>query len=140
VPQRAEVEGGPLLAAGGLRSSGARGDGLLQPAHLGADGRVEEVEIADPLMLLGEPRQLRLDAGAPRGRLAALEALQDLAIAHGELLVVPVAGLVEELPDLGRRDVLDLVDADERRVAALALRRRHAHQPQEQGILVHVPE
>jgi hypothetical protein len=38
---------GRVLAAGGFGASGAHGDGLLEPAHLGAAGGVEEVDVTD---------------------------------------------------------------------------------------------
>ena len=53
--------------------------------------------------------------------LGALQVLEQLAVAHGELLVILVARLVEEPAYVFGRDVLDLVDAHQRGLAALAL-------------------
>ena len=63
-------------------------------------------------MVLGQPRQLVVDAGAGCRRLP-VEALQHLAVADGELPVVPVARVVEQPADIVGREVLDLLDADE---------------------------
>ena len=92
----------------------------LQTAHLGAGWGVQEIDVTDPLVLLGQPGDLLLGPGVADVRLA-IEALQDLAIPRGQLAVVVVPRLVEQALDLLRAHVLDLLDADERGVAALAL-------------------
>jgi len=71
-------------------------------------------------MLLREAREVVLNTGACGFRLA-IGGLQQLAVACGELLVVLVARLVEEPQHLGRAHVLDLLDTDERGLAAVAL-------------------
>ena len=115
-----EIEGGRLLAAVGFRTSGAHGDGLLETLDLGAAGGVEEVDVANALVVLGEPGQLPVDARARGGGLP-LESLEHLAVARGELPVVRVARLVEQANDVRPAHVLDLLDADQGRLAPLAL-------------------
>src|SRR5207248_11726981 len=60
-----------------------------------APGGAEEIDVTDTLVILGQARQLLLDAGGGRRRLA-LEGVQQLAVAGGQLLVVGVARLVEQ--------------------------------------------
>ena len=115
-----QIERRRLLGAGRLRASGAHGDGLLDTPDLGAAGGVEEVDVTNPLVVLGNASQLLL--GAERGRLRFLvELLEHLAVARRELAVVPVARLVEEPEHLAGAEVLDLLDADQRGVAPVPL-------------------
>ena len=115
-----EIERRARFAAGGFGTSGAHGDGLLETPDLRAAGGVEEVDVADTLMVLGQARQLVPHAGTGGGGLA-LEALEQLAVARGELPVLPVARLVEEPQHVVRRHVLDLLDPNEGGVSALPL-------------------
>src|SRR5262249_13465295 len=80
----------------------------------------EEVDVTDTLMILGQARELVLHARALRRGLL-LQGIQDLSIPQGELSIVLVAWPLEEPEDLGRAHVLDLLDANERRLSALAL-------------------
>src|SRR4029453_3650521 len=105
---------------GGFGTSGAHGNGLLEASDLGAAGGAEEVDVADTLVVLGQPRQLVVDGGAG-WRPLPVEALQHLAVADGELPVVPVTRVVEQPADIVRGEVLDLLDADQGGLAPLAL-------------------
>ena len=120
--QLAEVEGGRgrFAAARGFGTTGTHGDGLLETPHFRAAGGAEEVDVAQALVVLGEPGHLLVHAGARRRRLA-VETLEHLAVPRGELTVVVIARLVEEPQDVGRTQVLDLLHAHQRGVAALAL-------------------
>src|SRR5262249_39502894 len=75
--QLGEIQGRPLFAARRFRTSGTHGDGLLESPYFGATGSVEEVDVTDALMVLGQPGELVLDARALRRRLL-VEALQQL--------------------------------------------------------------
>src|SRR5213595_485375 len=74
----------------------------------------------DALMLFRQASKLVVRAGA-RTRRFPIETLEQLAVARGQVLVVLVARRVEELEHLGRADVLDLLHAHQRGVAAVAL-------------------
>ena len=113
-----EVERRSRLGASGFRASCAHGNGLLEPPDLGAHGRIEEVDVPEALVILGQTRLL-LDHAL--GRRLLVEALQHLAVPERELLVVAVARLVERPEHVGLAQVLDLLNADQGRVAALAL-------------------
>jgi len=110
----------PVLTAHRFRTSSPHGDDLLETPHLRASGGTEEIDVADALVILAEPRQLVLDPRAVRRRLL-LEFLQDLAVARSELPIVQIAGLVEQAKHIILTDVLDLLDPDQRRLSALAL-------------------
>src|SRR5437867_1429487 len=118
--QPGEIEGRPFFTADGFRTSGTHGDDLLETPHLGAAGGVEEIDVTDASVLLGQARHLFLYARALHRRLL-VEALQHLAIARRELSVVLIARLVEHPLHVLGADVLDLLDPDERGLPALAL-------------------
>src|SRR5205823_13432497 len=118
--QLGEIERRRGRGTSGLWTSGAHGDGLLKTAHLGAAGSAEVVDRTDALMLFRQASKLVVRAGA-RTRRFPIETLEQLAVARGQMLVVLVARRVEELEHLGRADVLDLLHAHERGVAAVAL-------------------
>jgi hypothetical protein len=115
-----EIEGRPVLTAHRFRTSSSHGDDLLETPHLRASWGTEEIDVTDALVVLGKPGQLFMDARALRCRLL-LEALEDLAIARGKLPIVEIARLVEQAEYVVLADVLDLLDADQRRFSALAL-------------------
>src|SRR5262245_38138646 len=118
--QPGEVEGRVLFTAKWFRTSGTHGDDLLETPHLGAAGGVEVIDVTDALVLLGQARELFLQ---PRllSRGLRVEALEDLAVARRELAVIVIAWLVEHSPQVLGADVLDLLDPDQRGLAALAL-------------------
>ena len=115
-----QIERRRRFTAGRFRTTGAHGDGLLETPDLGAARGVEEIDAADPLIVFRQPGELVVHAGARRRRLP-VEALQQPAVSHREVPVVLVARLVEEPQDVGRTQVLDLVDAHERRLASVSL-------------------
>jgi hypothetical protein len=110
-----QIEGRPGLGADRFRTSGPHGKGLLETSDLGAAGGGEEVDGTNSSMVLRKAGE-RVVHPRPRGLRFPVEAVEHLAVAHGELPVIAVAGLVEEARDGGRAHVLDLLDADERRV------------------------
>ncbi len=114
--QGGQIEPGLRLRL--LWTPGPHGNGLLQTPHLGASGSVEEIDVADPLMLLRQAHQLLLGL---RAHVLALEALQQAPVPHRKLPVLAVTGLVEELQHVTRADILDLLHPDEGGLAAVPL-------------------
>src|SRR5260370_13387995 len=95
-------------------------DCLPQSLDVGAAGPIEEVELPHLLEILLELGQVRMAPWPRRGGLP-LERLHQLAVARGELPVVGVAGLLEQANDVRAAHVLDLIDAEQDRLAPLAL-------------------
>src|SRR5262249_52916699 len=111
-----EIERGSRLRARGFWTSGAHGDGLLETPDLGAAGGVEEIDVANSLMVFRQPAELLLRARADG---LPLELLEHLAVADGHLAVVTVPWLMEEPQHICWAHVLDLLDPDERGVSAI---------------------
>src|SRR5262249_40468402 len=95
-------------------------DRLPQPLDLGALRRLKEIELVELLVFPLELGELRLDARAARRRLS-VQHLEELSVAPSEPAIFGIAGFVEQLHDLVRVHVLDLLDAEERGLAPLPL-------------------
>src|SRR4029453_17083638 len=117
-PQLAQVEALLRFWLRVFRTSGTHGDGPLETSALGAAGSVEEVDVADSLIVLRETDELLV--GLPAHRLP-VEALQHPAVARAELTVVTVARLVEQPQHVPGTHVLDLLHSNQCRLAALSL-------------------
>src|SRR5262249_5091870 len=113
-----EIEAGSRFGAPRFGTSGAHGNGLLEPPDLGAPGGVEEVDVREPLVILGAAEELVRGRG---DHCFLVRVLGDLAVAKGGLAEVAIARLVKEPQHTPRAHILDLLDPDQRRVAAVPL-------------------
>jgi len=72
-------------------------------------------------MVLGKPPELLVEPGARLVGFRALEILQQLAVASGDVFVVRVPRVMEQPEHFRRRHVLDLLNANQRRLPTVPL-------------------
>jgi hypothetical protein len=112
------LEGREIEGRRGARRAGATGrgtllDGFPRAVGLAASGRLEEIDLADAVHVSREAGQLLTES-----RTAALE---QLAIARGQIRVVLIARVLKEADHVRRLHVLDVVHAQQRGVATVTL-------------------
>src|SRR5262249_13812396 len=96
-------------------------DRLLEAFGLLVPGRLEKVDLSDPVQFAAQPCELLVTTGRRSPFAGPLKTAQDFPVTLGHRPVVLISCVLEQTHDLRRFHVLDLIDRQQRGLAPILL-------------------